>query len=632
MRLNLSFLHFLTNKGEYRMTADDLSAAKRKTFADLHEVSVTDPFFAPFLEKIRTVTVQDIFQKFMKDGAIENYERVARGERGGHAGPPWYHGLICEVIRGVSDLLAAHYDPALDEQLDTIIDAIRRAQSDDGWLHPFDTLERPDQVFGLNGGNARYQHEIYDCGCLVEAGVHHYLSTGKTSLLSCSVKIANYLADRIGDAPKWNIACEHSLAESAMISLEQLFEKEPSLAAELGAKRGEYLRLAKFWYDHKGDNETRHQFPRFLQEYAQDHRPAREQREAVGHAVRATLCYAGMADCAMATGDTELAKAALAIWQDIVTTKLHINGSVGAHRDNERFGQQYELPNDAYLETCAGVGLLFFAVSVFQLTGEASVWDTAENTIVNLLPASVSEDGVRYTYENPLESKGGRERWSWHPCPCCPPMLLKAAGILPSYIFASAENSLYVNLYIDATAKIGDAVLTLTSAESGKNLHISSSGTPKQLRLRIPEWAHDFNLNLPYTVERGYAVVDLPAGESTVEIRYAAKPVKVAAHPWVHADDGRVAVKYGPVLYCLEGDNWEAMDPVLSDEEPRLQEDGSITVTTEDGQSVRLIEYRRWNNHGALPMRVWLRQSGYAADPRDCAGWEDRLYREYPFA
>ncbi len=130
---------------------------------------------------------------------------MARGERSGHAGPPWYHGLICEVIRGVSDLIAAKPNAALETQLDEIIDAIRQTQGKDGWLHPYVTLERPGQLWGLNGGNARWQHETYDAGCLIEAGVHHYRATGKTALLECAVRCANYLAERIGPPPRWNI-------------------------------------------------------------------------------------------------------------------------------------------------------------------------------------------------------------------------------------------------------------------------------------------------------------------------------------------------------------------------------------------------------------------------------------------
>ena len=598
--------------------------------ADIRAVRITDSFFEPFVEKIRSVTVPDVLGKFLADGAIENYERVARGDRGGHAGPPWYHGLIGEVIRGVSDLLAVRYDPDLDARLDAIIDAIARAQDGDGWLHPYITLERPHQLWGLNGGNVRWQHETYDAGCLIEAGVHHYRATGKTSLLACAVRCANYLADRIGPPPKWNIVCEHSLAESALISLEALFDEEPELAGQVGARRGEYLALAKFLIDNKGNHENRHQFPPFLREYAQDHCRAADQREAVGHAVRATLFYTGMAEAAAAADDEKLEEAVRAIWADIAETKLHINGSVGAFRDDERFGAQYELPNDAYLETCAGVGLLFFAAAMFRLTEDGSVWETAENTITNLLPAAVSEDGTRYTYENPLESRGGRERWSWHSCPCCPPMLLKAVGELPSYLFAELGDTLWMNLYIDAEAELNGAKLRLESTESGKRLTVEADA-PKTVRIRVPSWAKDFALTLPYDAAKGYAAVRIPAGRTEIGISYRTEPVKIEAHPWVGADHGRVAVRRGPVLFCAEKavDKWEDLDPKLSPDKPVPNPDGTLTVTTADGEEVTLIEYRRWNNRGPLPMRVWFRQDGLKSDPCALAGWDGKLYREW---
>ena len=141
-----------------------------------------------------------------------------------------------------------------------------------------------------------------------------------------------------------------------------------------------------------------------------------------------------MSEVAFAEDDKALAEAAIAIWNDITETKLHINGCVGCYPGDEKFGQQYDLPNNAYLETCAGVGLAFFGASLFRITKDAKIWDTVENTLNNVMPASVSADGTHYTYENPLETRGGRERWSWHGCPCCPPMLLKLVGVMPSYI------------------------------------------------------------------------------------------------------------------------------------------------------------------------------------------------------
>ncbi len=592
----------------------------------MRNIRFTDAFYAPWLERIRAVTVPDVFGKFLADGSLENYRRVIRGERGTHDGHPWAHGLVCEVIKGVSDMLAVRRDSELEGRLDEAIALIRQAQSPDGWLHPYDTLMCPGQEWGLNGGNARYQHETYDCGCLIEAGVHHYRATGKTTLLECAVKCANYLAMRIGEPPKWNVTCEHSLAESALMALESVFDADPELGRALGAMPGEYRRLAKVFIDSKGNHENRHQFPPFLQQYAQDHRPVREQREAIGHAVRATLFYAAIAECALLEHDEALATAATAIWHDIAETKLHVNGSVGAFADNERFGAQYELPNNAYLETCAGVGLLFFAAAMFRLTGEAAVWDVAECTIVNLLPASVGEDGRHYTYVNPLESNGEHNRWEWHGCPCCPPMLLKVAGELPAWLFAQRGDDIWMNLYIDAEAQVGDAHVALLTTPSGKRLQ-GHSPTARRVHVRVPRWAKGFALSMPFTLEKGYAVVSVPAGDWCVDIAFEAVPMKIMAHPWVEADRGRVAVKVGPVLYCCETP--EAIDSVLSIAPPVLNPDGTVSVTTEDGQPLTLIEYRRWNNHGPQAMRVWFRQVGHESNPFDLTGWSGLLYREY---
>jgi len=605
-----------------------MSANTYPTYVNIADITVTDPFFSPFLDRIRTVSAPDILKKFLAEGAVANYERVARGERGGHVGPPWYHGLICECIRGISDLLVAHYDKSLDDQMDAIIEKIAAAQAVDpeGYINPYTTLMCPDQRWGLNGGNIRWQHETYDAGALVEAGVHHFRATGKTSLLKVAVKMANYLASVIGPAPKWNVTAEHSLPEMALAELEQLVREYPDELTAIGAVPGEYLRLACALIDNKGHNEDRHMFPKFLQEYAQDHRPAREQREAIGHAVRATLFYTGMAAVALETGDAELAHAADTIWHDIAETKLHINGCVGAKRDDERFGQQYDLPNNAYLETCAGVGLAMFGAAQFRIQPDASVWDVVENTLTNLIPASVSESGDHYTYENPLESRGGMERWNWHGCPCCPPMLLKITGAMPSYIWAKAEDDLWLNLFIGSEAKFDgitafykEGKLTVT-AEKAVRLHI-----------RIPEWARNFALSKAYAPERGYAVVELSAGTSEVTVTMDAPVQKIMAHPWVGADTGRVAIRKGAVLYCAEQavEKWEDLDFELGDDLPAENADGTLTVTSTDGRTFTLIEYRRWNNHGALPMRIWFRQRGHRADPCDLTGWEGKLYRVY---
>lgn len=608
-------------------------------YPDLERVDVTGGLFGDFLKKIRTVSAKDILKKFNSEGALSNYERVAKGEIGGHIGPPWYHGLICECIRGVSDLLVKEYDAWLDAELDRIIALMGKAQdvAPDGFINPYTTLMCPDMRWGQNGGNLIWNHETYNTGCLAEAAVHHYEATKKTALLKIAVNMCNYYADFIGDAPKHNIVAEHSLPEKAFLKLYRLFSNDTVLTAELGARPEEYLRLARYFIDHKGDNETRYSAPQFMREYSQDHRPAREQREAVGHAVRATLFYEGIAALANEDNDDGLKTAARAIWRDITESKLHINGCVGTHRNEEKFGHPYDLPNDAYLETCAGVGLVFFGMEMFRMTQDASVWETVEATVNNVIPASVSADGVKYTYENPLESKGNYERWEWHGCPCCPPMLLKLAGLLPTLIFSEEGDNIWVNLFINSTLRRSDSSLTLDEKEL--TVHTKETSVPLTVRIRIPSWTRNFSLklngdSLEFDVENGYAVIKSEFSDGdTITMDYSVPIVKYEAHPYVKADLGRVAVKYGPTLYCAEGidnpaERFEEFDFALSDEIPlSLDADGNILGKADSGKEIKLVPYREWNNRGKGFLQVWLKQSGLVSDGMNVDGWNGKLYR-----
>ncbi|MBQ8311003.1 MAG: glycoside hydrolase family 127 protein [Clostridia bacterium] len=610
-------------------------------YPELKNVDINGAYFGGFLKKIRTVSAKDILEKFNSEGALSNYERVANGENGGHIGPPWYHGLICECIRGISDILVKEYDEWLNAELDRIIALIGKAQDadPDGFINPYTTLECPDQRWGRNGGNLIWLHETYNTGCLAEAAVHHYKATKKTNLLKIAVKMCNYYADFIGDSPKHNIVAEHSLPEKAFLKLYHLFAANKDLTAELCARPEEYLRLARYFIDHKGDNETRYSTPKFMREYSQDHRPVREQREAVGHAVRATLFYEGIAALANEDNDDGLKTAARAIWNDITESKLHINGCVGTHRNEEKFGFSYDLPNSAYLETCAGVGLVFFGVEMFRMTQDASVWETVEATLNNVIPASVSADGVKYTYENPLESNGDYERWAWHECPCCPPMLLKLAGSLPTMIFSEKSENVWVNLFINSTLHRSDSNLTL----DGKELTVTTKkeSVPLTLHIRIPSWTRNFSLklngdSLELNIENGYAVVKRGfSNGDKITMDYSVPIVKYEAHPYVKADRGRVAVKYGPTLYCAEGidnpaESFEKFDFTLSDKTPlSLDADGSILGETDSGKEIKLIPYRDWNNRGKGFLRVWLNQSALISDAMNIDGWNGKLYRVF---
>jgi DUF1680 family protein len=562
--------------------------AQRLVSVPLRQVKVEDDFWSPKRKVWQEVTIPDCFRKFENDrgGAINNFDRVRDGKKGGHAGPQWYDGLIYEMIRAAADFLAARPDPDLEKRLDGIIARIAAAaaRDPDGYINTWTQLMEPGHRWGLHGGNDVDQHEVYNFGALVDAGVHHYLATGKTSLLRVAVKMANHACDVIGPPPQANVVPGHALAEEAMAGLYQLFHDRPGLKKEMAVPVDEkrYLKLAEFWIENRGNHRGRRNFGA----YDQDQEPALEQRALEGHAVRATLMGAGLTALAAINGRDEYARAAHRLWSNMVDRRMHIHGGVGASREGEAFTGDYNLPNDGYLETCAAVGSGFFSHNMNLAFGEARCADELERVLYNAALAGVSLKGDTYFYENPLEAGPGRRRWAWHPCPCCPPMFLKMMGAMPGYIYAQDARGIYVNLFVGSDAGVtlpaGKVKLEQTTSYpwQGKVYITVKPQKPCEfdLNLRIPGWCRaassaddlyrpvgrpaDGAVRLKVNGEtvdrpemvRGYARLhrSWKSGD-TVELTLAMPVRRVHAHPRVKADAGRVALMRGPIVYCLEG-------------------------------------------------------------------------------
>ena len=627
------------------------------------QTTIEDDFWSPKLRLVRQVTLDDVFTKFEKGEAFANFDKVARGERGGFHGHPWFDGLICETMRGAADFLAVEYDAQLDERLDGYIERIAAAQAadPDGYINTYVTLTHPDKRWGANGGSQLYHHEMYNAGCLVEAGVHHYLALGKTNLLALAVRFANYMCDTIGPAPKHNLVPAHSLSEEALIKLYRLFRQQPDLAAQLlpGRDPAQYLELARFWIDNRGNHQGRISFT----EYAQDHCCTVDQPEAVGHAVRAVLLYIGLTALGLELDDDGYLAAAHRLWQDVTERKLYITGGVGPIHEYEGFSYGYYLPNTGYLETCAGVGLAFWAGLMGQAFDGAVYADVYERALYNNILPGVSLDGKRYTYQNPLTAKGNIHRWEWHGCPCCPPMLLKALSELGGQIYAYDDEDIYVHQYVGGRSVIplpaGEVELTQRSSYVWEGRVAITVHTPGArtfgLRLRLPGWSGDFRLRVngqppsPVEIEHGYAVIrrEWQDGD-TIELELAMPVERVAAHPFVNDVRGKVALQRGPLVYCLEGvDNPDEPNPVLpADAQFEAQYDpdllGGVAVirgAAQDGRQVVAVPYYAWDNRPAAAesedwMQVWLGQAGLEkatlTEAGDLTGWENVLYRPLP--
>ncbi len=575
----------------------------------IRQVQVTDEFWAPKLKLWSEKTVRDVLDKFERTGAFRNFDRVAGVEKGRHEGPPWYDGLVYETIRGASDFLISHPDQDLQARLDGYIQRIAAAQqrSSDGYLLTYTQLDEPGHRWGLNGGYQRWQHELYDAGALVEAGVHHYQATGKTQLLEVAVRFANHVCDLIGPAPKMSVVPSHSLPEEAFVELYVLFREDASLKKALPVPVDEirYLNLAEYWLESRGHHcgmptseqwaEAEPECQAWIREqqylgkgrpswgdYAQDHKPVFEQETLEGHAVRATLLCTGLSAAARVNGREAYAQAARRLWDNMAGRRMHVTGGVGAFWKDEKFAPDYVLPNDAYLETCAAVGAGFFHRNMNLLSGRASCVDELERVLYNHVLNSVSLAGDRYTYQNPL-NHAGAPRWEWHGCPCCPPMFLKIASALPGYIYARDNEGVYVNLFVGSKVQLDwsgtKIALTQTTAypwEGRVTVAVDPEGPATFTAfVRVPGWAqgqenpfglyHSDLSSAPVAVKvndqsldelklvRGYAAIRrLWKKGDTITLDLSMSVRRVRAHPKVQADLGRVVLLSGPLVYCLE--------------------------------------------------------------------------------
>ncbi len=533
----------------------------------IQQVSIDDEFWSPKLKVWREVTIPDCFAKFEKDGALTNFDKIRDGTGGEHGGPPWYDGLIYEMIRGCADFLASERDPALEARLDGYIERITAAAAKDpnGYLNTWTQLKEPSHRWGLNGGDDNLQHDVYNAGAMVEAAVHYCRATGKTQLLRVATKLANHMIDVMGPPPKKNVVPGHSLGEEALVKLYLLFRERPELKSQMPLPVDEqcYLKLVEFWIENRGNHEGRKSYG----PYGQDHKPVLQQETIEGHAVRATLLCAGLVAAAEVNGREDYLTAARRLWENMVHRRMYVIGGLGAVAGHEGFGPDYVLPNNGYLETCAAIGAGFFHRNMNLAFGDARYADELERVLYNAVLPGVSLKGDSYFYENPLEAGLKRSRWAWHSCPCCPPMFLKIMSALPGYIYAQDVDGAYVNLFIGSQ---GTLTIKGTRVAVRQTTHYPWTGEVKltlqpereiefALNLRLPGWCLDPKLGLngsPWAkIEkvRGYARVQRKwRPDDVVDLSLPMPVQRLKAHPKVEADIGRVALQRGPLVYCLE--------------------------------------------------------------------------------
>lgn len=628
--------------------------ATRPSPVPFTSVRIQDTFWQPRMEINRKVTIPYNFQKCEETGRISNFAKAGGLMEGDFEGIFYNDSDVFKVIEGAAYSLALHPDPELDRYLDDLISKIAAAQEDDGYLYTARTLrpENPPEGSGPERwSNLSVSHELYNVGHLYEAAVAHYQATGKRTLLDVAIKNADLIDSVFGPGKRSDVP-GHQEIEIGLVRLYRVTGDE------------RYLNLAKFFLDERG-NPAGHEL---YGAYNQDHVPVIEQREAVGHAVRAGYQYAGMADVAALTGNAAYLEAIDRIWENIVTKKLYITGGVGARREGEAYGDDYELPNrSAYSETCAAVANALFNHRMFLLHGDAKYIDVLERTIYNGFLSGVSLEGNRFFYPNPLESNGkfpfnhgAAERQPWFGTSCCPVNVVRFVPSIAGYVYGAEENILYVNLFVGGTAEVtlgNDTVRVNQETNYPWDGLVRIEIEPESARdftvkIRLPGWAmgkpvpgdlyhylDQSNENPQLSInneivrpdiDRGYAVLRrMWQPGDIIELRLPMPVRRVVAHPEVEEDAGRVAFERGPIVYCAEAvdNNGKVLNLAIPDDIPFVDEHkpdllGGVTVLEGKGKAVTLAEgeqaprisdvdvtlvpYYAWNHRGVGEMAVWF--------------------------
>lgn len=610
------------------------------------KVTIHDTFWKPTMDKVATTTLQAcIFQTEVKTPRIRNFEKVARNKNEKHEGIFYDDSDVYKALEAIAYSLKNHPDANLEKKADEWIDKIAAAQLSDGYLGTWYTLGKLDDRW-----TDMSMHEDYNGGHLIEAAVAYYDATGKRKLLDVAIRFADHFDSLFGPGRKHWVT-GHQELELALVKLYNTTgnKKYLSLAHWLLEERGHKYAKGYTWTDWKDTA------------YAQDVVPVREQKEITGHAVRAMYMYTGAADVAALTGDEGYMHAMNRVWEDVVFRNMYITGGIGSSGNNEGFSKDYDLPNEqAYCETCASVGMVFWNQRMNLLTGDSRFIDVLERSLYNGARDGLSLSGDRFFYGNPLASKGQHYRREWFGTACCPANIARLVGSLGDYIYGASDRGLWINLFIGSatTVKIGGKdfpVRMETNYPWDGTVKIYADPASKvktSINVRIPGWsrgeaspgdlyvfddktADAFMLTINgkpavYQMEKGYAVInrDWKKGD-VIELTLPMKVKRVMARTELKQDEGRIALQRGPLVYCVEGadNNGNAWDMILPDgttfETTFKKEllDGVVTIGFEapvvnvsaDGMSVRTekrkitaIPYYAWCNRGQNPMQVWL--------------------------
>ena len=651
---------------------------ERYRLLEKQECRIKDPFWGRYISLVKESVIPyqwDILNDRIEDSepshAIDNFRIAAKDQEGSFYGQVFQDSDLSKWLEAVGNILMLQRDEELEAKADAVIDIIARAQQADGYLDTYFIIEEPEKRWT----NVLECHELYCAGHFIEGAIAYYQATGKEKVYQVALKLADHIDTVFGpEEGKLHGYPGHQEVEIALIRLYDVSKNE------------KYLKLAKYFIDTRGTNQffeeefekrghecfwTKekveepnrwyNQFP--YSYYNQFHLPVREQKEAVGHAVRGVYMYTAMADLAARTDDKELFDTSRRIFDNIVEKQMYITGGIGSTHSGEAFTVDYDLPNDTnYSETCASIGLIFFAQKMLKNEADGIYGDVMEQALYNTVLGGMNYEGNRFFYVNPLavvpeacENNTERNhvkavRQKWFACACCPPNIARLIAGLWQYVYTADKNTAYVHLYVGSETKLelesGCLMLTQTTNYPWDEKVLIDVKAENQelvtIALRKPKWSSTYHLlvngqeTAPDKEEKGFLYITGNWSEKTqIELVFDMKPKLIKANRKVHYNAGRAAIVRGPIVYCLEEeDNGKYLDQIQLDVKAGLAEKeetmfgGCVTIETkgyreqadEDGEalylpyrseetdiSVKAVPYFLWNNRSDGEMQVWVR-------------------------
>lgn len=628
----------------------DTSASKYAKMygTDIGSVKWTNGFWADRFDVYKDTMILSMWNTWnnpdMSHG-FRNFEIASGTCEGEHWGPPFHDGDLYKWLEGVASVYSITREAKLDSLMDKVISHIVKAQREDGYIHTpviieeknkgIDSHTKRQTVIGTKVGAEdekgafanRLNFETYNLGHLMMAGIVHYRATGKKTLYDAAIKATDFLC-HFYETASAELA-RNAICPSHYMGVVEMYRATGNLR---------YLELSKNLINIRGmvENGT---------DDNQDRIPFREQKNAMGHAVRANYLYAGVADVYAETGEKLLMDNLQSIWQDIVNRKMYITGACGALYDgtspdgtcyepdsiqkvHQSYGRAYQLPNStAHNEACANIGNMLFNWRMLQTTADAKYADIVEMCLYNSVLSGVSLDGKRFFYTNPLRLSSDfpytlrwpRERQEYISCFCCPPNTVRTLCEAQNYAYTIGENGIYCNLYggnsLNANLKDGSKVQLsqVTEYPWDGNVKFTIETAPKKkafsLFMRVPEWCDNAILKV-----NGTAIQTKITANTYTEINRVWKkgdivefcmdmPVKLLeSNPLVEETRNQTVVKRGPLVYCLESidiENGKKIDNILIPADIQLLPkkitiDGSPVIALEG--TAKLMEESSWKN------------------------------------